>query len=156
VAADDSDTLGCYDRPEAGFSPAWTTLMDTTPEQAGLDPTPIDAALDDVAAWTEPSADTHPLYAGAVTLLAHHGKVVTREATGWALRYADGDGTELPREQWIPMRTDTIFDLASVSKLFTSIVVMQLVEAGRVDLDTAVATTCRSSPKTARSRSVRC
>jgi CubicO group peptidase (beta-lactamase class C family) len=139
TAADDAGTLGRYDRPQGGFAPAGTTLMDATPEQAGLDPAPIDAALDEVAAWTEPSGDTHPLYAGAVTLLAHHGKVVTRDATGWALRYADGAGTELPRGQWIPMRTDTIFDLASVSKLFTSIVVMQQVEAGRIDLDAPMA-----------------
>jgi CubicO group peptidase (beta-lactamase class C family) len=139
TAADDSDTLGRYDRPQPGFSPADTMLTDGTPEQAGLDPAPIDAGLDRVAAWTEPSGSAHPLYAGAVTLLAHHGKVVTRDVTGWALRYADGSGTELPRDQWLPMRTDTIFDLASVSKLFTSIVVMQQVEAGRIDLDAPMA-----------------
>ena len=37
------------------------------------------------------------------------------------------------------MRTDTIFDLASLSKLFTSIAVLQLVEAGQIDLDEPVA-----------------
>ena len=37
------------------------------------------------------------------------------------------------------MRTDTIFDLASVSKLFTSIALVQQVEAGRIDLDRTVA-----------------
>src|SRR5690606_31106535 len=62
-----------------------------------------------------------------------------KEATGWALRYADGEGTELPADERLPMRTDTIFDMASVSKLFTSIVVMQLVEAGKVELDAPVA-----------------
>ena len=62
-----------------------------------------------------------------------------RAAAGYALRYADGDGTELPRDQWVPARTDTIFDLASVSKLFTSIALVQQVEAGRIDLDRTVA-----------------
>ena len=57
-----------------------------------------------------------------------------------ALKYSDGSGTELPADQQIPMRTDTIFDMASVSKLFTSIVVMQLVEKGKVGLDTPIAT----------------
>ena len=38
-----------------------------------------------------------------------------------------------------PVRTDTIYDLASLSKLFTSIVAMQQLEAGRIDLDTPVA-----------------
>ena len=37
------------------------------------------------------------------------------------------------------MRTDTIFDLASVSKLFTSIALVQQVEAGQIDLDRTVA-----------------
>jgi CubicO group peptidase (beta-lactamase class C family) len=138
--AEGHGTLGRYDRPHDGFAPSWTRLMSATPAQAGLDPAPIDDALAAVAAWTRPSGDDRPLFAGAVTLLGHQGRIVTREATGWALRYADGDGTELPRDQWTPMRTDTIFDLASVSKLFTSIVVMQQVEAGRIDLDAPVAT----------------
>ena len=47
--------------------------------------------------------------------------------------------TELPRDQWVPMRDDTIFDLASVSKLFTSIAVVQQMERGRIDLDSPVA-----------------
>jgi CubicO group peptidase (beta-lactamase class C family) len=139
TTASDGETLGRYDRPLPGFAPRGTRLMDATPQQVRLDPAPIEAALAAVEAWTEPTEDDEPMFAGAVTLLGHHGKVVTREATGWALRYADGAGTELPRDQWIPMRTDTIHDLASVSKLFTSIVVMQQVEAGRVDLDAPMA-----------------
>jgi CubicO group peptidase (beta-lactamase class C family) len=46
---------------------------------------------------------------------------------------------ELPADQQIPARPDTIFDLASISKLFTTIVTMQQVERGRVDLDAPVA-----------------
>ena len=37
------------------------------------------------------------------------------------------------------MRTDTIFDLASLSKLFTSIVAMQQIQAGTLDLNATVA-----------------
>jgi CubicO group peptidase (beta-lactamase class C family) len=131
---------GRYDRPYDGYAPRSTLLRDSTPARAGLDPAPIDAALAQVAGWTEPAGTTRPLYAGAVTLLAHDGRIVTRAATGLAVKYADGAGTELPPDQQIPMRTDTIFDLASVSKLFTSIVVMQQVEAGRVRLDAPIAT----------------
>ena len=137
--AEDRGTLGRYDRPHDGFAPSGTKLMNATPQQARLDPAPINSALAAVEAWTEPVGTTRPMFAGAVTLLGHQGRIVTREATGWALRYADGSGTELPRDQWIPMRTDTIFDLASVSKLFTSIIVMQQVEAGRIDLDAPMA-----------------
>ena len=71
--------------------------------------------------------------------MGHEGRIVERDASGWALRYADAT-TELPRDQWEPMRTDTIFDLASVSKLFTSIAVVQLIEEGRVALESPVAT----------------
>jgi len=131
---------GRFDQPYDGYAPKGTLLRDSTPAKAGLDPAPIDAALAQVDAWTRPAGTTKPLYAGAVTLLGHDGKVVTRTATGMALKYADGNGTELPADQQIPMRTDTIFDMASVSKLFTSIVVMQLVEKGKVDLDAPIAT----------------
>ncbi|WP_350280984.1 serine hydrolase domain-containing protein [Kribbella sp. HUAS MG21] len=135
-----SNNSGRFDRPRDGYAPKTTLLRDATPAKAGLDPAPIDAALAQVAAWTQPNGTAKPLYAGAVTLLGHDGKIVTRSATGLAVKYADGAGTELPADQQIPMRTDTIFDLASVSKLFTSIVVMQLVEKGRADLDAPIAT----------------
>ena len=137
-----AEPSGRFDRPLDGFSPAGTTLRPGTPADAGLDGAPIDEALAAVAAWTEPS-DTappqRPLQAGAVTVMGTGGVVVASEAAGWALRYADGEGTELPREQWVPATEDTVWDLASVSKLFTSIVVMQQVEAGRVGLDDPVA-----------------
>ena len=125
---------GRFDRPYSGYAPKTTLLRDATPAKAGLDPAPIDAALAQVAGWTQPSGSAKPLYAGAVTLLGHDGKIVTRTAAGLALKYADGQGTELPADQQIPMRTDTIFDLASVSKLFTSIVTLQLVEKGKVEI----------------------
>ncbi|MFF0340241.1 serine hydrolase [Kribbella sp. NPDC004875] len=135
-----SNNSGRFDHPYDGYAPKTTLLRDTTPAKAGLDPAPIDAALAQVAGWTQPSGTAKPLYAGAVTLLGHDGNIVTRTATGLALKYADGQGTELPPDQQIPMRTDTIFDMASVSKLFTSIVVLQLVEKGKVDLDAPIAT----------------
>jgi CubicO group peptidase (beta-lactamase class C family) len=139
-AVADGNKSGRFDHPYDGYAPKSTLLRDSTPEKAGLDPAPINAALAQVDAWTRPAGAAKPLYAGAVTLLGHDGKIVTRTATGMALKYADGSGTELPADQQIPMRNDTIFDMASVSKLFTSIVVLQLVEKGKVDLDTPIAT----------------
>lgn len=113
-------------------------LRDGTPRQAGLVTAQIDRMAADLAAGLSPSP-TKPLYAGGVVLAGHNGYVVQRAAAGYALRYADAAGTELPRDQWVPMREDTIFDLASVSKLFTSIAMMQLVEQGRLELDRTVA-----------------
>ena len=113
-------------------------LRDSSPAQAGLVAGPIEQMVGDLSASLAPSP-TRPLYAGGVVLAGYDGRIVQRTAAGFALRYADGGGTELPRDQWIPAQADTIYDLASVSKLFTSIVVVQQVEAGLLDLDHTVA-----------------
>ncbi|GAB1514939.1 serine hydrolase domain-containing protein [Actinophytocola sp. KF-1] len=134
---------GRFDVPLPGYASPHTVLRSGSPASAGLDAAPIDAAVAKIDEWTRKNYDpklTVPLYSGAVSLLAHDGVVVSRETTGYAVRYADGAGTELPDDQKVPMRADTIFDMASVSKLFTSIAVMQLVEAGQVDPDEPVAT----------------
>ena len=140
AAAADGTAEARFDRPFTGFASASTVLSDSSPAGAGLEAEPIDDALAQIAAWEEPSGATRPLYAGAVTLLGHDGHVVAREASGYALRYADGAGTELPRDQWVAMRDDTIFDMASVSKLFTSILVVQQIERRAIQLEEPVAT----------------
>jgi CubicO group peptidase (beta-lactamase class C family) len=131
-----------FDQPSSGYASSHTVLRNGSPAAAGLDAAPIDAALTRIDGWTRANYDpklTVPLYSGAVSLLAHDGVVVSRAHYGYAVRYADGAGTELPEDQRVPMRDDTIFDMASVSKLFTSIAVMQLVEAGQVDPASPVA-----------------
>jgi CubicO group peptidase (beta-lactamase class C family) len=129
---------GRFDQPKQGFASERTVLRNGTPASAGLDPAPITAAEQFVDSWTKPDSTGHPHFSGAVGLLAHDGVIVDKYAVGGAVRYADGAGTELPADQQVPMRTDTIFDLASISKLFTSITVMQLVEQGKVDIDAPV------------------
>jgi hypothetical protein len=59
-----------------------------------------------------------------------------------ALRHGTPDqaGAWLPDDQRIPMRRDTIFDLASISKLFTAVAILQLVEDGVLDPDAPAAT----------------
>lgn len=109
-----------------------------TPKQAGLLSEYISEIDAQVEAGMRPSPE-HPLYPGAVVLVARNGVVSKHEAYGYALKYADSDPTLLPESEWIPMRRDTIFDLASVSKLFTSLAIMQLVERGSLELDAPVA-----------------
>ena len=109
-----------------------------TARQAHLLDAPLDQMSTDLRSFLNPSP-THPLYAGGVVLASRHGVVPVHDAAGKALRYTDVDA-ELPADQQVPMRRDTIFDLASVTKTFTTIAVMQQVEAGRVDLDEPVAT----------------
>jgi len=86
----------------------------------------------------------NPSHPGFVLLAARNGVVVEHAARGYALRYSSWDeaaeaAVELPREQWVPMREDTIFDVASISKLFTSVVLVSLAEQGTLDLDARVA-----------------
>ncbi|MER6951039.1 serine hydrolase domain-containing protein [Nonomuraea sp. NPDC000554] len=74
----------------------------------------------------------------AVALIAVNGSVVAASATGELVRYADAEGTLA--EDRPPVRRDSVFDLASISKLFTTSAILSLVEAGRLDLDEPVAT----------------
>ena len=76
-------------------------------------------------------------YPGAVVLAAKNGLVFECEAFGHALLYSDSRKL-LPEEERVPMEKDTIFDLASLSKLFTSIAAVQLAERGLLDLDEPV------------------
>jgi len=65
--------------------------------------------------------------AGTVTFLMRRGKLVQFEATGLA-----------DIESNVPMRTDTIFRIASMSKAPVSVAAMILVEEGRLSLETPV------------------
>lgn len=115
------------------------TLGPGTPQQVGLLPGPIDQISADVTAGLQPQGSgNHPLFPGAVVLVGHNGRVVKKEAFGYAYLYSDDAPTLLPPDQRVPTSTDTIYDLASLSKLFTSIVAMKLVDQGRLDLDAPV------------------
>ncbi|GAA2336547.1 serine hydrolase domain-containing protein [Saccharopolyspora halophila] len=131
---------GHFDRPKSGFAPPGTRLLEGTPAGAGLDPAPIEAAQRQLDAWAgKTPGREHPMYGGAVSLLTHDGIVVHREAVGKQLRYADGEGAELPAGEQEPMRPDTIFDVASITKLFTSVAALQLADDGDLRLDEPVA-----------------
>ncbi|WP_239126459.1 serine hydrolase domain-containing protein [Asanoa siamensis] len=80
-----------------------------------------------------PENPDHPTYAGAVALVSIDGTVRTQVAVGDALRYKAGP-VELPAAQRVKMRTDSIFDLASLTKVYTSILLLRQVDQGKVDL----------------------
>jgi CubicO group peptidase (beta-lactamase class C family) len=60
---------------------------------------------------------------GAVALVARHGKVALLEAAGWR-----------DVEDRKPMATDSIFQIMSMTKNFTGVAIMMLVEDGKVEL----------------------
>ncbi len=70
--------------------------------------------------------------------------VAVEEATGWAVRYEGWDTEadaprELPEEQRVPVTLDTPFDLASLTKLFTTVAAVQQMERGTLGIDARVA-----------------
>ena len=64
------------------------------------------------------------LIPGAVVLIARNGKVAYLEAFGFR-----------DRDKKIPMSTDAIFQIASMTKPFTSVAIMMLVEEGKIQLN---------------------
>ncbi|WP_432042320.1 serine hydrolase [Streptomyces cadmiisoli] len=120
-----------------------TTLRRGSPERAGLLGTHLDRLVTDARAFLGPSPK-YPWYSGAVLLAGRGATVALHEPIGMAVRYAAYDettdtGVEFPADQQIPMAEDTVFDLASVSKLFTSILAVQQIERGTLDLEATVA-----------------
>ncbi|MFE7774957.1 serine hydrolase [Streptomyces sp. NPDC057445] len=120
-----------------------TTLRRGSPEQAGLIAAHLDRLVADAEKYLAPSPE-HPWYAGAVLLAGRGGTVALHRPIGKAVRYAAYDektdtGVEFPAGRQIPMAEDTVFDLASVSKLFTSILAVQQIERGALELQERVA-----------------
>jgi CubicO group peptidase (beta-lactamase class C family) len=75
--------------------------------------------------------------AGIVTLVMRDGVVVQQAAVGWA-----------DKEARKPMRDDTLFRIASQTKAFTSVAVLQLVEEGKLSLTQPVSDIVGSFAKT--------
>ncbi|EFL37708.1 serine hydrolase domain-containing protein, partial [Streptomyces griseoflavus] len=132
--------------PAAAAAPSGgnaVTLRRGSARRAGLLSAPLRQLVTDAEAFLAPSPE-HPWYAGAVLLAGRGGTVALHRPIGMAVRYSAYDeetdtGVEFPAEQQIPMAEDTVFDLASVSKLFTSILAVQQIERGALELEAAVA-----------------
>ncbi|MGW8064211.1 serine hydrolase [Streptomyces ziwulingensis] len=119
------------------------TLRRGSAERAGLLPGHLRRLVTEAEAYLGPSP-RHPWYAGAVLLAGRGGTVALHEPIGMAVRYraydeATDTGVEFPAAQQIPMAEDTVFDLASISKLFTSILAVQQLERGVLELEEPVA-----------------
>ncbi|MEV5796588.1 serine hydrolase domain-containing protein [Streptomyces collinus] len=111
-----------------------------TPERAGLDPDQLRHLAEEVHALT---AGARPWAAGAVVLAGRGPVIAVAEASGWAVRHArydpvTGTGVELPPADRVPVTVDTPFDLASLTKLFTSVAAVQQIERGTLGMDARV------------------
>ncbi|WP_306319449.1 MULTISPECIES: serine hydrolase [unclassified Streptomyces] len=131
---------------DSGSAAHRPTLRRGSPERAGLLAGHLRQLVADAEKYlgTYPGGPKHPWYAGAVLLAGRGGTVALHQPIGKAVRYSHYDdttdtGIEFPAEQQIDMAQDTVFDLASVSKLFTSILAVQQIERGDLDLEAKVA-----------------
>ena len=73
--------------------------------------------------------------AGQAVLIAHDGETLYRGSQGLA-----------DREQTVAVRPDDVFPVFSLSKLFASVLVLQLVEQGQVDLNQPIGNYLRGLP----------
>jgi CubicO group peptidase (beta-lactamase class C family) len=79
-------------------------------------------ALDALGALLAKNAEADTF--SGVVLVAHRGKVVFEKAAGRA-----------DREKHLPVSPDTRFRLGSMNKMFTTVAILQLMEAGKLGLD---------------------
>ncbi len=98
-----------------------------TAREAGFDPERLERAFELVESFV--ASGRLP---GAVVAVGRHGVLVGPRAYGWAQL--------IPESQRRPMRVDTLFDLASLTKpMVTAVATMWLVEVGRLSLQDTVA-----------------
>jgi CubicO group peptidase (beta-lactamase class C family) len=101
-----------------------------SPDPATIAPTgPPSACSDSVAAFRRVVSEFQARQQNAAISVGirHRGVTVFREATGYA-----------SVENRIPAEPDMAFGIASVTKAFTGVALLTLVEAGRVDLDSDI------------------
>jgi CubicO group peptidase (beta-lactamase class C family) len=92
------------------------------PERLGFTP----ARLARITSWFQDQVDARA-FPGAVIAIARNGKLAYLEAIGFQ-----------DRGKQIPMKPDSIFWIASMTKPITSVAAMILIEEGKLDLDAPV------------------
>ncbi len=96
-------------------------------------PLPADELPPYLASYLDAMSDAG-LFSGTL-LVAQNGRVLFQGSVGWENRGAR-----------VPVTSETRFNVGSVTKLFTATAIMQLVQAGRVNLDTRVAPLLPDAP----------
>lgn len=96
----------------------WPSLAQVSPAAAGMDA----ARLKMIHARLQELVDNQTI-PGAVALVARHGHIASLDAVGWS-----------DIEDRKPMRADTIFQIMSMTKNFTGVAAMMLVEEGKLEL----------------------
>lgn len=116
------------------------------PESVGLLPEPLLQMQMNLSQYTRPANygshsyyDVHPILPGASVMVGHEATIVSSFAFGNASLYANANGTLLPSKDWISAKMDTIYDMASLTKIFTAITALRIIDDGKLELHKPVA-----------------
>ncbi len=96
--------------------------IDCRPEETGYDSSRLDA----LHAHFQKLIDKEIIF-GAQYTISHKGKIIANASIGRGSAVDD-----------VPMQPDTVFPIASITKTFTAVAIMRLLEEGRFRLDTCV------------------
>lgn len=119
-----------------------------TPESVGMLSAPLRAIKANLTHFTEARDwgsssfnQVVPIEPGGSTLIGHKGVIVSHFAFGKRNLWAGvngAKGTKLPENEQEEATVDTIYDLASLTKMFTSVAVLRCIDQGLVTLQGAV------------------
>lgn len=125
------------------------TLRHGSPESVGMLSGPLSEMVANLTAYTETrnwTAHSYnqivPIEPGGTTLVARSGIIVSAFAFGKRLLYANVSGLEgtlLPAEEQEDATLDTIYDMASLTKLFTTVAALRQIDESRITINGTVA-----------------
>ncbi|OAA59211.1 Beta-lactamase/transpeptidase-like protein [Niveomyces insectorum RCEF 264] len=130
----------------AGWPFGSDVLRYGSPESVGMKSGPLHAMVANLTSYTHAAnygshtfGAVHPIEPGGVVVVGHKNTIVSHFAFGKRSLYADANGTFLPRHQQEDATVDTLYDLASLTKMFTTVAALRELDAGRIALDAPVA-----------------
>ncbi|KAI9745862.1 MAG: hypothetical protein M1818_000543 [Claussenomyces sp. TS43310] len=111
------------------------------PESVGLLSGPLEDLVANISGFrcVLPGYD-HPIDPSAAVIVAHQGTIVSHFADGHMNLYADSNGTYLQPNQQLPAHLNTIWDMASLTKLFTTVAALKQIDEGKLSINETVAT----------------
>ncbi|BDD61436.1 hypothetical protein MAP00_006480 [Monascus purpureus] len=122
------------------------TLRYAPPESVGLLPEPLRLMEKNISDYTRSANylyytnyEEHPIQPGGSVVVGHDSAIVSEFAFGKAMLYADANGTLLPEDEQTTAFIDTIYDMASLTKVFTATAALRLIEDGLLDYKKTVA-----------------
>lgn len=121
-------------------------LVYGSPNSVGMAADPLNQMVQNLTAYTRAANyssfsydEVHPIEPGSVNLVARQGVIVSHFAVGKRNLFADVNGTKLPYRLQESTTVDTVYDMASLTKLFTTVAALRELDNGKLSLNATVA-----------------